>query len=600
MVPYVTGHSPITFEWLWSQQGEHRVLLPRLIMVGLFWLTHDFRTAMYLNLSLLAMAAASMILLARRLRGRSSPTDAVLPIALLHTGQAEDLLLGFALNPLLAVWISYGLIRTAATLTGRPGSGVILRTGLWLLALPLCGGMGVVMVPALALWLVGWMISGWWSGHRAGRLQTAIGLATILACSSLVALYLYGYQRPSHHPGYASYSISSVVLTMREVLSLVTCPTIIPFWEYSSAAAVLLIAFTVARLILTWWWSPEDRPRTAALVLIMASLLSVVLAVGVGRSGFGAGMGFASRYIPLAAPILAVLYVTWIIYGMGLIGRVIQFSLFILICVSLPSNNSCGEEIGKSRRNFLKQVEYGLKSHVPGTRLVAVKVKEHVYDLGVPDLGLLYEYMEMLKSAKVGLFREFQDDRSARGDIDGDGKEDLITGAEAGGERRVRVFSGADGRVLSDFLAFDPHFAGRVNVAVGDIDDDGRLDIIAGAGPGGEPRVRVFRGTDGVLLWDFLAFDRSFTNGVHVASGNIDGDARAAIITVGGCGSGSHPRTFRVAVESGAIEFVENARIRLRDARRPPSQPGEQIAGNRERDDRPPASPKPGVGTVVR
>ena len=344
-VPVVTGHSPISLGWLWGQHNEHRVFLSRLILVGLFRLTHDFRAGMYFNVLLLASSSASLIVLARKLRGRSSLSDAVFPIALLNVGQAELVLLGFAMNLLLPAWIAYDAIRTTATLTDRPGPGVILRFSLYLMALPLCGGNGLVMLPALAFWLAGWLLVGLVVGARAGGGEMAIGLAALLACSIIVAVYLHGYRKPEHHPD--APSLSAVILTTRELLSMVICPAVLRYWEFTSLAVLFLVAFTIVRLIRTCWRSPEERPRTAGLLLSLLSLLTVAIAVGVGRSGFGKGFGFASRYIPIAAPILVSLYVTWIVYGPGRIGRVIQFGLFALICLSLPSSNFIGGLIGK-------------------------------------------------------------------------------------------------------------------------------------------------------------------------------------------------------------------------------------------------------------
>src|SRR5690606_31545168 len=35
MVPTLTGHQPVTLDWLWSQHNEHRVPVPRLLLLGL-------------------------------------------------------------------------------------------------------------------------------------------------------------------------------------------------------------------------------------------------------------------------------------------------------------------------------------------------------------------------------------------------------------------------------------------------------------------------------------------------------------------------------------------------------------------------------------
>jgi FG-GAP-like repeat len=90
------------------------------------------------------------------------------------------------------------------------------------------------------------------------------------------------------------------------------------------------------------------------------------------------------------------------------------------------------------------------------------------------------------------------------GDVDGDGTVDVITGAGPGGPH-VRVFSGVDLHELASFFAYDPAFQGGVRVAAGDVDGDGRADIITGAGPGGGPHVQVFSGRDLSLLTSFFA-----------------------------------------------------------------------------------------------
>jgi hypothetical protein len=134
----------------------------------------------------------------------------------------------------------------------------------------------------------------------------------------------------------------------------------------------------------------------------------------------------------------------------------------------------------------------------------------------------------------------------AAGDIDGDNHADIITGAGEGGGPHVRVFSGADGSELASFFAYNVAFAGGVRVAAGDVDGNGTIDIVTGAGPGGGPHVRVFDGATGSQLagaiGSFFAYDPSFRGGVHVAVGDINGDHRADVITGAGEGGGPHVR----------------------------------------------------------
>ena len=88
--------------------------------------------------------------------------------------------------------------------------------------------------------------------------------------------------------------------------------------------------------------------------------------------------------------------------------------------------------------------------------------------------------------------------------------------------------------------AFDPTFTGGVRVAVGDVNGDGVEDVIAAAGPGGGPNVKVFSGVDGSLMFSFFAYDPSFTGGVFVAAGDTNNDGKADIITGAGAGGGPH------------------------------------------------------------
>jgi len=134
--------------------------------------------------------------------------------------------------------------------------------------------------------------------------------------------------------------------------------------------------------------------------------------------------------------------------------------------------------------------------------------------------------------------------RVAAGDVNGDGKADIVTATGPGGAPRVKAFSGADLAVLYDFFAFAPQFQGGVSVAVGDVNGDGFADIITGAGAGGGPHVRVFDGKNGSERGSFLAFREDFAGGVSVAVTDADGDGKADIAVGAGPGGGPHVMIF--------------------------------------------------------
>src|SRR4029077_14254410 len=95
----------------------------------------------------------------------------------------------------------------------------------------------------------------------------------------------------------------------------------------------------------------------------------------------------------------------------------------------------------------------------------------------------------------------------------------LVIAADAGAAPEVRIFNAATKVQTLAFNAYDPAFAGGVRVACGDVNGDGVPDLITVPGSGGGPNVRVFSGVDGKLLMNFLAFDPGFTGGLYVAAG---------------------------------------------------------------------------------
>ncbi|HYH67552.1 MAG TPA: FG-GAP-like repeat-containing protein, partial [Urbifossiella sp.] len=107
----------------------------------------------------------------------------------------------------------------------------------------------------------------------------------------------------------------------------------------------------------------------------------------------------------------------------------------------------------------------------------------------------------------------------------------------------VKVFGGQTFKELASFFASEESFRGGVEVAVGDLDGDGKAEVVTGTGAGGGPVVRVFR-SDGSLTAGFAAYGTDFRGGVFVAAGDLDGDGRAEIITGAGAGGAAHVRVF--------------------------------------------------------
>jgi hypothetical protein len=138
--------------------------------------------------------------------------------------------------------------------------------------------------------------------------------------------------------------------------------------------------------------------------------------------------------------------------------------------------------------------------------------------------------------------------RVATGDVDGDGIADTVYGAAPGDLPTVWVVSGASGATISSFLAFEPAFRGGVNVAVGHVTGGPRADIIVGADASGGPRVKVLAGGNpNLVAIDFYGIeDESFRGGARVAAGDVNADGRDDLVVAAGQGGGP-----RVAVYDG-------------------------------------------------
>lgn len=165
--------------------------------------------------------------------------------------------------------------------------------------------------------------------------------------------------------------------------------------------------------------------------------------------------------------------------------------------------------------------------------------------------------------------------RVATGDLNGDGTEDIVVAAgpverlplasdpftsypAMGGH--VKVFDGATGNLLSSFFAFD-NFAGGLNVAVGDVNQDTHNDIIVGTATGSS-HVKAFDFASGATLRSFFAFN-GYSGGVTLAAGNYDMIAGDDIVTgdeiiVGTATGASHVKVFG-ASQNLLASFIVNS-----------------------------------------
>jgi hypothetical protein len=87
----------------------------------------------------------------------------------------------------------------------------------------------------------------------------------------------------------------------------------------------------------------------------------------------------------------------------------------------------------------------------------------------------------------------------------------------------VHIVDADTGELVTRFLAYEQTYRGGVRVATGDVNGDGVAEIITAPGRNRAPLVRIFN-QSGVLLKQFFAFHSTFKGGVDVAVGDVNGD----------------------------------------------------------------------------
>lgn len=115
-------------------------------------------------------------------------------------------------------------------------------------------------------------------------------------------------------------------------------------------------------------------------------------------------------------------------------------------------------------------------------------------------------------------------------DLGGDGVSELAVAAGEQARPQIRLYRD-DGSLINEWAPYGVGYEGRVAVAAGDVTGDGHDEIITGPGEGGGPHIRIFDGY-GTALFNggFFATDPSNRLGTEVAVGDVNGDGRNEII----------------------------------------------------------------------
>lgn len=133
----------------------------------------------------------------------------------------------------------------------------------------------------------------------------------------------------------------------------------------------------------------------------------------------------------------------------------------------------------------------------------------------------------------------------AAGNLDGQGNDEIVVTYGAGAKPLIKIFNFA-GKLLSVFYAYDKNFKGGVKVAVANIDgrnNHNKEEIIVAPGPGMKSTIKVFD-NHAITKLKFDAYGSNWQGGANVTAGDLNNDGRAEIITGAYPGAAPHVRTF--------------------------------------------------------
>ena len=404
MVAPMTGHEPDLTAWLWSQNSEHRLPLPRLVNLALLRATGDFRSTMVFDTLALAAIAAGMILVARKLRGgRTSLTEAFFPLLLLQLGNWDNLVWAWQIQFVLPTVLACVLLLVIVASPTPPGRWGSLVAAVALIGLPLSGANGLLYTPTLAAWLA---YTAWIRRHDPTAERWAGDwVPSAAACLALLlcAVYFIGYQASPWNQ--ASPGIGATLATTGKFLALSLGPAAAEQWLLFGGMAALLFLGTSAVLAATYRESRRERLRMLGLLAFLTAAFLMAGAIGWGRAGRAAETGrMSTRYVLLAAPGLCAVYFTLILSSRAWVRRILPAALALLIALLFPLNT----HLGLKRRSWFgagfAAFERDLKAGTPREQLA----RQHYQFLLHWDEPLMVVGLQRLHEARIGPFAAWE------------------------------------------------------------------------------------------------------------------------------------------------------------------------------------------------
>jgi hypothetical protein len=331
----------------WELNNEHRIVFPRLVMLGLGLLTQGNVVADMYVIQVLLLAILTIFIVAFRQQFHSGPAIwLMVPMAFLvfSLRQYENMLWGFQIGFVMVVVAALATFLALSRIRNERyawmfGSAIVAATVAafsslhGLLVWPV--GLGQLLIAPLTKRLKIILMTLW---------------ATLGAGEWLV--YFLDWVKPEAHPAvgfswrYLTAAIGGAV-SGDETVAL--------------AAGVLISALTAAAVLLTalkrQWREHSFWQATIAFVLATLAMITA------GRSGFGTAQALVSRYATVSIPLLVAIYVIFAAQSakkLNVVGISLMSIVLLIAVVSTSVSLVTGWQQGRATRRYREYQQFAI------------------------------------------------------------------------------------------------------------------------------------------------------------------------------------------------------------------------------------------------
>jgi hypothetical protein len=326
-----------------------------------------------------------------------------LPLALLNLGQWQNLVWSYQIAFTLPVFLACLLLSLAVRLETEWTPRAAVTASLCVLLLPLCGAIGLLMLPALLVWL--FFLARFLRrlptpGRKFIHVPIAIALFGTVA---LALLYFQGYTPVKQHPSSPSWRAALESTLAFLCLGLGTGAK--SLWQATGFGVAACCLLTAAGLLVVVRRNRGGRLRALGLLLFLSSVGCLALGIGWGRAGFGIEYAFESRYVSLATLTLCAAYLAWEHVGKTA-GRVGQTALCAMACLLFLPNVDSGLQPARALHGQTVDFEHDVLAGTPRLELAA---RYHRLIAPVRRPTDFAEDLARLRRAEFGIFKQLQE-----------------------------------------------------------------------------------------------------------------------------------------------------------------------------------------------